>query len=275
MLKTPQSTVQGKAECIHRRALLCIVILFAGTWQMANDASATPLVPSIFTDAAQLLGSDLSGLVTPGATVAGGTSTFQAVAPGAVNLAYSADLRAYFVGDRSNNRNSFGYSVDGGDPMTVFPYASGMPAQGRSGQTPLFSGDFVELGPQDAGSQLDFFLIARGAEMGGRTETFWADPARNNGEVRAVAFAQADSPYLFVSFEDSFSGSRDYSDMMAAIFMGEQNISALLGSGGPSLDGSGVPVPEPAFVWLIVAGCGLWLNRVRRRKVRGGQRPPS
>jgi hypothetical protein len=266
MHKHSQNVAWGTDRRVEPRALFPLVLVFVGTWQMATGASAATSVPSIFTDAGRLVGSDLTGLTIPGETVVSGNSTFQSVNPGAVNLAYSADLRAYFVGDQENRRSSFGYSVDGADPMMLFPYASGKRAPPPSGHSPLYPGDFAEMGPHDAGSQLDFFLIARGGEMGGRTEEFWANPAGNNGDVRAVAFAQADSPYLFVSFEDSFSGGRDYSDMMAAVFMGEQNVNALLGSGGVSPDGGGVPAPEPAFVWLIVAGCGLWLHRVRRRK---------
>lgn len=263
MDKHPQKVAPTNGTHVCLWSLFPIVLFFVGTLQMATGASAATLVPSIFTDAGGLIGTNLSGLMTSGATVTSGNSSFQMVNPAGINLAYSADLRTYFVGDQKERRNSFGYSFDGGDPMMLFPYASGKRAPPPSGHSPLYPGNFAEMGPHDAGSQLDFLLIARGGEMGGRTEEFWANPAKNNGDVRAVAFAQADSPYVFVSFEDTLdNGSRDYSDVMFAVYVGEENVAAMMAGSG----GGGVPAPEPGLIWLLVAASGGWLYRVRRKR---------
>jgi len=110
----------------------------------------------------------------------------------------------------------------------------------------------------------DFFLVSRGDTN--QEQLFSTDSRVNpDGTSRAVAFAQANSPYVVVSFEDlAGSGQRNYSDVVFAVYVGEQNVAAML-AGAPSFS-PGLPAPEPGFIWLMVAGCGGWLYRVRRKR---------
>ena len=240
-----------------------------------SDAASANFQSSVLPSLQPLVNTNLSGIV-PG----GDYGNFVALDPGALTLAVAADVRAYFVGESTGYRNSLGFTTGGAglnlenNPLLIFPNASmppnfGTPANPqRSDKTPLFPGDFVDLGSMAAGTQLDFFLIAKGADDGERV--FWTDSSMNpDGTDRAVAlvsFAQADSPYVLVGFEDlvSDSGTRDYSDVLFAVYVGEANVAAMLGGGGGG--NYGVPAPEPGLLWLLVAGCGAWLHRVRRRR---------
>ena len=238
-----------------------------------------------------LVGADLSGIAV-GSPISIPTATegdddekeddksgakanvFTAIDPAAIKLAVAADVRVYFVGEATGYHNSLGFNtggggVDTGDPLLIFPDASVNPNYGKNDDAkrtktfPLFPGDFVQLGSMDAGTELDFFLVSRGATN--QEQLFSTDPSVNpDGTNRAVAFAQANSPYVLVSFEDlAGSGQRNYSDVVFAVYVGEENVAAMMGS--PTFS-PGLPAPEPGFIWVMVTACGGWLYRARRKR---------
>lgn len=196
-----------------------------------------------------------------------------ALDPNALTLSVAADVRVYFVGEGAGYHNSLGFNtggggIDTGDPLLIFPDASSPNSYLSSGSgtrttsQPLFPGDFVELGSMDAGTHLDFSLIANGANGG--TNLFSTDTALNpDGIDHVVAFAQVDNPYLLIGFEDLLGGGdEDYNDLLFAVYFGEQNVQELIDSSPMH----GVPAPEPGFIWLIVLACGGWIYRARRRR---------
>lgn len=241
-----------------------------------SDAASADFQSNVLPTLQPLVTQNLSGIV-PG--VASGN--FVALNPGSLTLAAAADVRVYFVGEDTGYHNSLGFTTGGAglnpenNPLLIFPDATlpsnygSSPNAKRTQTSPLFPGDFVNLGSMAAGTELDFFLIANGDNNG--ENIFWTDSSMNpDGTDRAVAlvaFAQADSPYVLVGFEDkvSDSASRDFSDVLFAVYVGEANVAAMLAGGGGG-GGSGVPAPEPGLLWLLVAGCGAWLHRVRRRR---------
>ena len=98
-----------------------------------------------------------------------------ALDPSKLQLGTAVDARVYFVGEGAGYHNSLGFSTDGpslsGDNQyLIFPDASSSVSyfnpdnEGqRSYSAPMLSGDFVDIGSFEEGTQLDFFLIANGA----------------------------------------------------------------------------------------------------------------
>lgn len=186
--------------------------------------------------------------------------------PSKLSLKTAADVRVYFVGEGASYANTLGFNTTGtgvasGDPQLIFPNASsntsltGDQSGPRNSSNPLLPGDFVNLGQMNAGTQLDFFLIADGANGG--TKVFSADMSANpDGLNHTVAFAYAvpDSPYLIMGFEDLYGGGdQDFNDLVFAVDLGAANIAQLTGT------------PEPAlFLTLGTFGAGLWLIKRRR-----------
>jgi hypothetical protein len=163
------------------------------------------------------------------------------------------------------------YSV-GKDGRLIFPDASSPLAffdpaadAARSSTAPLLPGDFVDLGRFDAGTQLDFFLIANGAAGG--TTTYSTQTSLNaDGIDHVVAFAYGlkDSPYILLGFEDLYGGGdQDYNDLLFAVDIGRMNLTALTAT------------PEPST--YLVLGCllpfGYYLKR--RRDQQSAALPPA
>lgn len=237
--------------------------------ERGTDTASAEFLNDALPTMQSLVGADLSG-ITVGSQVNG----FTAIDPASLKLVAAADVRVYFVGEATGYHNSLGFNtggggVDTGDPLLIFPDATVNPTYGindnakRTKTFPLFPGDFVQLGSMDAGTELDFFLVSRGDTN--QEQLFSTDPSVNpDGTSRAVAFAQANSPYVLVSFEDlAGSGQRNYSDVVFAVYVGEQNVAAMLGS--PTFS-PGLPAPEPGFIWVLVTACGGWLYRARRKR---------
>lgn len=191
--------------------------------------------------------------------------------PNALTLVAPADLRVYFVGEGAGWRNSLGFNTDGpghdsGNPQLIFPNsaspASYLSSKPHGPNAPLMPGDFVNLGTFDPGTKLDFFLIGDGANPGRRNPVVWStDPSFNSdGLDHVVSFAQVQSPYVLIGFEDlPGGGDRDFNDLLFAVHFGEANVGAMLPSGS-------VPVSEPAFIWVMLLGFGGWLDRSRRKR---------
>jgi hypothetical protein len=166
-----------------------------------------------------------------------------------LELAYDSDLRVYFVGEGAGYHNTLGFNTEGpaissGTPQLIFPDASR-----RAGQTsesyPVNTGDFVELGQFSAGTSLDFFLIANGANGG--SHVFTTDTDSNlDGLQHVVSFAVQDSSYLFLGFEDIYGGGdRDYDDLLFAVDIGFSNVQELIQTSAL------VPEPEEVLIMIV------------------------
>lgn len=190
-----------------------------------------------------------------------------ALDPSKLFLANDADVRVYFVGEGAGYHNTLGYntdggSVDSGDPFLIFPDASsinsyypyGNNTTWRSASAPLMPGDFVDLGTLSSGTQLDFFMIANGANGG---STVWSTDSSVNadGIVHAVSFVIPGSPYLLIGFEDLWGGGdNDYNDLLFAVDIGAANVAYLAN-------------PEPA-TWLIMSVLTIGVFYVARQRQR-------
>ena len=127
------------------------------------------------------------------------------------NLTIPADstVRSYFVGENAGYANMLGFSTTGSGPTSdgaklIFPLAQSTAAWGsneRYGWAPLQPGDFVDIGTFTAGTKLDFFLLADGANGG--SDVFSTDSSANaDGLVHAMSLSSNGSPYLLMAFED-------------------------------------------------------------------------
>lgn len=190
-----------------------------------------------------------------------------ALDPSKLVLQHDADIRLTFLGEGAGYHNSFGITTSGpsdlrtnpGDAELVFADAStngdwydGQPTGTRSENTPVLAGDFVDVGTLSAGTMMDFFLIANGANGG--TTTWWTDETANpDGLNHVVAFAPPGSSYLIIGFEDLYGGGdQDYNDLMVALEIGQANVRSLISGNEPLL-------------WLLTAAL-LGLAVVARRK---------
>jgi hypothetical protein len=201
-------------------------------------------------------------------------SGFMTLDPSKLKLSVAADVRVYFVGEGAGYHNSLGVNTTGmgvssGNPLLVFPDASSpVSFNSPSGTTsrtqsePLFPGDFVELGNVSAGKNLDFFVIANGANgANGGSDVFSTNVLANADQFsHAVAFAQTNNPYLLIGFEDLYGGGdKDFNDLLFAVDVGRENWASLTGS-------AGIPAPEPGLIWVAVLASGAVLQRIRRRR---------
>lgn len=195
-----------------------------------------------------------------------------AVDPSKLVLATDATARIYFVGEGAGYHNSLGLNtIEPGEKIPaggltkeselIFPDASSTvssydPASKavRTTSMPLLPGDFVDIADLKAGTLLDFFLIADGANNGKTTYT--TDAARNPDKLQhVVSFALTGSPYLIMAFEDMLGGGdMDYNDVIFAIDIGYQNIQQL------------VSTPEPSTLLVLGGFLGLTLTARRRTK---------
>lgn len=190
--------------------------------------------------------------------------------PEALVLQNEASVRVYFVSEGAGYRNTLGYTVENlatgstSDQLLIFPDASstfkvgqGLASLNRvsySNNAPLVPGDFVDLGVYGANSQMDFFLIANGANGG--TNVYTADTLSNPDQIQhVVAFAVPDSPYLLIGFEDLYGGGdMDYNDILFAVDIGERNVAALAN-----------PEPGVILMMLLLGGAGFFVYRKQNK----------
>lgn len=179
------------------------------------------------------------------------------VDPSKLTLATTMDLQAYFVSqscgyDSTIGFNTTGTGVSSGNPQLIFPSVESTenmnpnPADNYSPRTPsqpLLPGDFVNLGTYAAGTQLNFFMIADGADGGTTTYNSGGAAANPDGYVHAAAFTpsvfaipELNSPYLFLTFKDAWDqGDQDFNDVTIAINVGAATIHSLLATPEPSM----------------------------------------
>jgi hypothetical protein len=238
----------------------------AGAVQKAGSDEASAVfqkeeLPQI----AQLINTQL------GESVSFGKQTAFSLDPTKLKLATDSTARVYFVGEGAGYQNTLGFNALSGGSTTgksivskssllIFPNASSTvstydPASNarRTSSAPLLPGDFVDLGKFDAGTTLDFFLIADGASGG--TTSYAASASRNPDQLNhVVAFVLPDSPFLIIAFEDMLGGGdRDYNDVVFAVDIGAINLERLIST------------PEPG-TWAIMLGCLSWVVFTQRRR---------
>ena len=194
-------------------------------------------------------------------------------------LANTENVRAYFVYEGAGFVNTLGVNTTGngvseGNPQLIFPAVrssdsvfAGAPAGTRTAQDPLLPGDFVNLGVMKAGTKLDFFLLANGANGG---TTAWNTLGNNPDGLnhvaalseRMFAIPNMNSPYLYIAFEDLWGGGdKDYNDAIFAVNVGAATINRL------------VATPEPA-TWASLAsflGLAVYLKRRQDRRTQANR----
>ena len=199
-------------------------------------------------------------------------------------LATKQTVTATFISEGAGFQNSLGFeSIAPGqsDPQNwwqevtapssalIFPDVSSPadfnPAGNYAGATRsdsqlLLPGDFVNMGTFSAGTKLDFFLLANGANQSWASVFSSVESLNGDGFNQHVAaftpqvFAvpQLNSPYVFLTFKDMRGGGdKDMNDAVIALNIGAANVKALLAT------------PEPAM-WLTLGSflaLGIWAKR--------------
>ena len=140
---------------------------------------------------------------------------------------------------------------------------SSSPYGTRTPTDPVLPGDFVNLGKYAAGTKLDFFLMANGADQSW-SPIYSTDATLNNDgfsqhvgvfTTHLFAVPQLNSPYLFLTFEDQWGGGdHDINDTIIALDVGVATVNSLLAT------------PEPAMPLTFAACLGLALIAVRKNK---------
>jgi hypothetical protein len=229
-----------------------------------SDVGSTAFNNSILAEIRALANDDWSGLNALG-------NNAITLDPSKIDLATGHNVRAYFVGEQAGFRNSIGFNtqaggVDSGDPTLLFPDATA-PKNGykvnqadgeRSSKKPVLVGDFVDLGTIAAGTDLNFFLLAKGAQD--PKATYSSERELNpsqNAYMKAFAYTSGDSSYLVMGFEDTLgNGNKDFTDVVIAFDIGSANIAALTAT------------PEPGTMLTLGSLLGLVAHARRRRAAK-------
>jgi len=214
------------------------------------------------------------------------SSAFE-IDPNKIVLATSTDVRVYFVSEGAGYHNSMGVASQmPSDPTPynswdqavaptsklLFPDASSTEGSVTDGtgtygtrtlSEPLLPGDFVDAGTYAQGTKLDFFLLSGGAN------NYWANSFSTDGALNPDGFSQhvaaftthlfaapqLNSPFIFLSFEDSWGGGdKDINDVVIAVDVGAATVKSLLAT------------PEPAMPLTFTACLGLALFAVRESR---------
>ena len=141
-------------------------------------------------------------------------------------------------------------------------WPSGTPGVRNTSQ-PVLPGDFVNMGTYAAGTKLDFFLMANGANQAW-APVFSANESLNEDgfnqhvaafNVSVLGLPTMNSPYIFLAFKDMWGGGdRDMNDVIIALNVGAANVKSLLAT------------PEPAMPLTFTACLGLALFAVRKNQ---------
>jgi len=248
----------------------------AGTvMQAGSDASSQKFDTSVLPEALQFIKSALPEGVN------NTKSTAFEIDPSKLVLATSQDVTATFVYEGASFHNSIGFDAlapGQSDPLSswdevksptaalIFPDASSGSsgyqeadsiAGVRTPSQPLLPGDFENIGKFAAGSKLDFFLLSNGAN------DYWANTFSTQESLNSDGFTQhaaaftaslfavpqLNSPYIFLSFEDSYGGGdQDVNDTIIALNVGTATVNSLLATPEPSMAASLAGFVALAFV---------------------------
>lgn len=161
----------------------------------------------------------------------------------------ASDVSVRFISENAGNENTLGYSVrlaDGSFGETGIVFAN-VDTDDRDDAGPLSGGETVTIGTFAAGTELDFFLIADGADSGAdlaagsvrfdglnnlvhtapdgtetliqRSEIFHTDDSLNTDAAEHVISAKDDNGSLLVAFEDKARFFSEYDgDFNDAVF---------------------------------------------------------
>jgi hypothetical protein len=224
--------------------------LIGSVMEGGSDASSKAFDTSVLPGALAFINANL-----PEGQNNSGSPVVTKVDPSKLVLATATDLRATFVYEGAGYHNTLGLNTTGlginsGNPGIIFPDVSstdGFDNQGTAGtrtpSEPLLPGDFVNLGTYAAGTTLDFFLIADGANGGSSVYNSTSAASNPDGLDHVGMFSptmfvvpQLNSPYLFVTFEDLLGGGdRDYNDVVFAFNVGTATVKSLLATPEPSM----------------------------------------
>jgi len=159
--------------------------------------------------------------------------------PSKLVLSTAADVRVYFVDEKTGYQNMLG--VDGSTPGSIGADASYVfgnvqtnhNKRGPGQNNPLLPGDFVNIGSRSAGSLLDFFLVSDGANNSGKNKGIFGSVAEMNPDKmpHMVSYLVPNSSLIMIGFEDS-SGSYqgELNDNLFAVDIGQANHDAMAGT---------------------------------------------
>lgn len=159
--------------------------------------------------------------------------------PSKLVLSTAADVRVYFVDEKTGYQNMLG--VDGSTPGAIGADAAYVfgnvqtnnNKRGPGQNNPLLPGDFVSIGRRDTGSLLDFFLVSDGANNSGKNKGIFGSVAEMNPDKmpHMVSYLVPNSSLIMIGFEDS-SGSYkgDLNDNLFAVDIGQANHDAMAGT---------------------------------------------
>ncbi|MEM7672973.1 MAG: DUF4114 domain-containing protein [Verrucomicrobiota bacterium] len=155
---------------------------------------------------------------------------------GDLSLVTNSKVRAYFIAEAAAFRNSIGVNttgigIDEGSPKLIFPNASeSTGALEPIEEAPLKTGDYVDLGEIQAGEVLDLFIISNGANHN-NGRVYSASAENNNDQTdHMIVHGVVGEDTLLVGFEDLHGGGdKNYTDVVIALQIGEENVQAFLG----------------------------------------------
>jgi hypothetical protein len=131
-------------------------------------------------------------------------------------------------------------------------------------------GDTVKAGLIKGGTQLDFFLRARGVERGANTYTYGTQTASNPDGLNHVVAYTYGGRYVIMGFENQFgtggsqqgmfreNSDRDFNDTVFVLDVGERNVQCLEA-------GTCEKAPEPAAALGLI---GMSAAAVLKRRFR-------
>ena len=127
-----------------------------------------------------------------------------------------SDLKIYFIHEGAGLRNQLKLTTTGTTSLEGLVFVDG--SQG-DGAEQLRQGDYVSVGSIEAGTTLDFSLLANGYQNDS-FHTYYANVALNPDSLQhVVAYEYQD--YLILAWEDLYDGGdKDYNDIVFAVDMG-------------------------------------------------------
>ena len=138
-----------------------------------------------------------------------------------LNIKYDIeDLKVYFIHEGAGYRNQLKLKSTGTTNREGLIFID---ASMGDDTEQLRSGDYVSFGEVEAGSTLDFALLAN-AYQNTDFYTYYAGVDRNPDNLQHV-MAYAYQGYLVLAWEDLYEGGdKDYNDIVFAIYIGEDNL---------------------------------------------------